>query len=39
MTLLDTVDMTDQPEGVHQIKTKLFSVSILEIRHLQQLVL
>ena len=39
MTLIDIVDMIDQPEGVHHIKTKVFSMSIPEIRHLQQLAL
>ena len=37
MTLVDIVDMTDKPEGVHHIKTKLFSISVPEICHLQQL--
>ena len=39
MTLVDIVDMIDQPEGVHHIKRKLFSMSIPEISHLQQLAL
>ena len=39
MTLVDIVDMIDQPEGVHHIKTKLFSMSIPERCHLQQLAL
>ena len=39
MTLVDIVDMTDQPDGVYHIKTKLFLMSIPEIRNLQQLTL
>ena len=39
MILVDIVYLIGQPEGVHRIKTKLLSMSIPEIRHLQQLVL
>ena len=39
MTLADIVETIDQPEGVHHIKTKLFSMLTPEIRHLQQLAL
>ena len=38
-TLMDLVDMIDQPEGVHQINTILFSVSIPQLRVLQELAL
>ena len=27
-TLITLIDMTDQPEGVHKIKTHLFSISL-----------
>ena len=39
MTLAYIVKTIDQPEGVHHIKTKFFSMLIPEIRHLQQLAL
>ena len=39
MTPVDIVDMIDQPEGVHHIKTKLFSMSIPGVCHLEQLAL
>ena len=39
MTLANIVDMIDQPEEVNHTKTKLFLLSIPEIRNLQQLTL
>ena len=38
-TLVDLVDMTEKPEGVHKINTKLFSISFPQLRGLQELVL
>ena len=38
-TLVDLVDMIEKPEGVHKIKTKLFSISFPQLRHLQELAL
>ena len=35
-TLVDLVDMTEKPEGVHKINTKLFSISFPQLRHLQE---
>ena len=36
-TLVDFVDMIEKPEGVHKINTKLFSISFLQLRNLQEL--
>ena len=36
-TLLDLVDMTEKPEGVRNINTKLFFISFPHIRSLQEL--
>ena len=36
-TLVDLVDMTEKPEGVHRINTKLFSISSPQLRGLQEL--
>ena len=38
-TLVDLVDMTEKPEGVHKINTKLFSISFPHLRGLQELAL
>ena len=38
-TLVDLVDMIENPEGVHKIKTKLFSVSFPQLCCLQELAL
>ena len=38
-TLVDLVDMTEKPEGVHKINTKLFSISFPQLRGLQELAL
>ena len=38
-TLVDLVDMIDQPEGVHKINIILFSVSFPQLRVLQELTL
>ena len=38
-TLIDFVDMTEKPEGVHNINTKLFSISFPQLRGLQELAL
>ena len=38
-TLVDLEDMTEKPEGVHKINTKLFSISFPQLRHLQELAL
>ena len=38
-TLVDLVDMTEKPEGVHKINTKLFSISFPQLRCLQELAL
>ena len=37
--LVDLVDMTEKPEGVHKINTKLFSISFPQLRGLQELAL
>ena len=37
--IVDIVDMINQPEGLHQIKRELLSMSVPEICHLQQLAL
>ena len=37
--LVDLVDMTEKPEGVHKINTKLFSVSFPQLHCLQKLAL
>ena len=38
-TLVDLVDMTEKPEGVHKINTKLFSISFPQFHCLQELAL
>ena len=38
-TLADLVDMIEKPEGVHNINTKLFSISFPQLRSLQKLAL
>ena len=38
-TLVDLVDMTEKPESVHKINTKLFSISFPQLRGLQELAL
>ena len=38
-TLVDLVDVTEKPEGVHKINTKLFSISFPQLRCLQELAL
>ena len=38
-TLVDLVDMIEKPEGVHNISTKLFSISFPQLRSLQNLAL
>ena len=38
-TLVDLVDMTEKPEGVHKINTKQFSISFPQLRGLQELAL
>ena len=38
-TLVDLVGMIEKPEGVHKINTKWFSISFLQLRHLQELAL
>ena len=38
-TLVDLVDMIEKPEGVHKINTKLFSISLSQLRGLQELAL
>ena len=38
-TLVDLVDMIEEPEGVHKINTKLFSISFPQLRSLQELAL
>ena len=38
-TLVDLVDMIEKPEGVHNINTKLFSISFPHLRSLQKLAL
>ena len=38
-TLVDLVDMTEKPERVHNINTKLFSISFPQLRGLQELAL
>ena len=38
-TLVDLVDMTEKPEGVHKINTKLNSISFPQLRGLQELAL
>ena len=38
-TLVDLVDMIEKPEGVHNINTKLFSISFPQLRCLQELAL
>ena len=38
-TLVDLVDNTERSEGVHNISTKLFSVSFSQLPSLQQLAL
>ena len=36
-TLVDLVDMTEKPEGVHKISTKLFSIAFPQLHGLQEL--
>ena len=36
-TLVDLVDIIEKPEGVHKINTRLFSISFLQLRGLQEL--
>ena len=38
-SLVDRVDMTEKAEGVHNINTKLFSISFPQLRSLQELAL
>ena len=38
-TLVDLVDITEKPEGVHKINTELFSISFPQLRGLQELAL
>ena len=38
-TLVDLVDMIEEPEGVHNINTKLVSISFLRLRSLQEFAL
>ena len=38
-TLVDLVDTTDKPEGVHKINTKLFSISFPQLRGLHEFAL
>ena len=38
-TLVDLVDMIEKPEGVHNINTKLFSISVPQLRSLQKVAL
>ena len=38
-TLVNLIDSIDQPEGVHKIKTTLFSISLPKLRELQSLAL
>ena len=38
-TLVDRVDMIEKPEGVHNINTKLFSISFPQLRSLRKLIL
>ena len=38
-TLVDLVDITEKPEGIHKINTKLFSISFSHLRGLQELAL
>ena len=37
--LITLIDMTDQPEGVHKIKTHLFSMSLPQLSSLQEIAL
>ena len=36
-TYVNLIDSIDQPQGVHKIKTMLFSISIPKLRELQSL--
>ena len=38
-TLVDLADMIEKPEGVHNINTKLFSISFPQLRSIQELAL
>ena len=38
-TLVDLVDMTEKPESVHSINTKLFSISFQQLQFLQEFAL
>ena len=38
-TFINLIDSIDQPQGVHKIKTPLFSISLPKLRELQSLAL
>ena len=38
-TFINLIDSTDQPQGIHKIKTTLFSISLPKLRELQSLAL
>ena len=38
-TFINLIDSIDQPQGVHKIKTALFSISLPKLRELQSLAL
>ena len=38
-TMVNLIDLIDQPQGVHKIKTTLFSISLPKLRELQSLAL
>ena len=38
-TLVNLIDSIDQPQGLHKIKTILFSISLPKLRELQSLAL
>ena len=38
-TLVDLVDMTEKPKGVHKINTKIVSISLPQLRCLKELAL
>ena len=37
--MVNLIDLIDQPQGVHKIKTTLFSISLPKLRELQSLAL
>ena len=37
--MVNLIDLIDQPQGVHRIKTTLFSISLPKLRELQSLAL